>query len=174
MSEPAPEAPQAPESQPEPQKPDTGEKDWQAEAEKWKALARKHEGSAKANADAAKRLAEIEEANKTDLEKAVDAARKEGTSEALRSLAPRLVAAEFRIAAAGRLTTEQVSELIEDLDLSKYLTEDGEVDTKRVAKKVEALAPAQSRTPPSFGGGPRASAPVTDMNQLIRRAAGRG
>lgn len=153
--------------------PDKGqEKDWQAEADKWKALARKHEGSAKANADAAKRLAEIEEANKSEVEKAVEAARKEGTSEALRSLAPRLVAAEFRIAAAGRLTTEQVAEFLEDLDLTRYLTDDGEVDTDRVAKKVEALAPA--RTAPSFGGGPRASAPVTDMNQLIRRAAGRG
>jgi hypothetical protein len=53
-----------------------------AEAEKWKALARKHEESAKTNRDAAKRLAEFEAANQSDLEKAVNAARAEGLAEA--------------------------------------------------------------------------------------------
>lgn len=38
--------------------------------EKWKALARKHEARAASNAEAAKKLAEIEEANKTELQKA--------------------------------------------------------------------------------------------------------
>jgi len=47
--------------------------DQQAEAEKWKALARKHEQQAKANAEAAKKLAEIEEGNKTELQKLTDA-----------------------------------------------------------------------------------------------------
>lgn len=42
------------------------EKDHAAEAAKWKALARKHEQTAKANVAAAKKLAEIEEANKTE------------------------------------------------------------------------------------------------------------
>lgn len=55
------------------------EKDWQAEAEKWKALSRKHEEQSKANADKASRLDELEEASKTELEKAqarADAAEK--------------------------------------------------------------------------------------------------
>jgi hypothetical protein len=43
------------------------------EAAKWKALARKHEQQAKANADAAKRLAELEEADKSELEKLAEA-----------------------------------------------------------------------------------------------------
>jgi hypothetical protein len=41
----------------------------QAEAEKWKGLARKHESNAKANADKAKRLDAIEDANKTETQK---------------------------------------------------------------------------------------------------------
>lgn len=49
-----------------------GEPDYKAEAEKWKGLSRKHESQAKANADAAKRLAEIEDANKSELQKATD------------------------------------------------------------------------------------------------------
>jgi len=50
------------------------ELDYKAETEKWKALSRKHEGQAKANAEAAKKLAEMEEADKTELQKAVDKA----------------------------------------------------------------------------------------------------
>lgn len=44
-----------------------------SEVEKWKALARKHEERAKANADAARRLAEIEESQKTEQQKLEDA-----------------------------------------------------------------------------------------------------
>jgi len=44
------------------------------EAAKWKAMSRKHEAQAKANADAAKRLAELEEANKTESQKLADKA----------------------------------------------------------------------------------------------------
>lgn len=59
---------------PKPTAPDTGEKDWAAEAAKWKALARKHEDASKANADKAKRLDELEESQKTELQKAADRA----------------------------------------------------------------------------------------------------
>jgi hypothetical protein len=50
------------------------EPDWKAEAEKWKALSRKHEDQAKANADAARRLREAEDAEKSELEKATERA----------------------------------------------------------------------------------------------------
>lgn len=52
---------------------DQPDKDWQAEASKWKALARKHEQAAKDNADAARRLAEIEESGKTEQEHLAEA-----------------------------------------------------------------------------------------------------
>lgn len=51
-----------------------GEPDYKAEADKWKALSRKHEGQAKTNAAAAKKLDEIEEANKTESQKLADKA----------------------------------------------------------------------------------------------------
>lgn len=50
------------------------DKDWEAEANKWKALARKHEAKAKENADAAEKLAQSEEAEKTEVQKATDRA----------------------------------------------------------------------------------------------------
>jgi hypothetical protein len=46
------------------------------DAAKWKALARKHEAQAKANAEAAKRLSEIEESQKTETQKLIDRAEK--------------------------------------------------------------------------------------------------
>lgn len=52
---------------------DTADKDWQAEADKWKNLARKHEEQAKSNADAAKRLTAMEEAQKSAEQKAAEA-----------------------------------------------------------------------------------------------------
>lgn len=47
-------------------------KDPVAEAAKWKALARKHEGQAKANAGAAQRLKEIEDAGKSETQRTTD------------------------------------------------------------------------------------------------------
>lgn len=46
-----------------------GEVDYKAEAEKWKALSRKNEATARANADAAKKLADIEAAQLSETEK---------------------------------------------------------------------------------------------------------
>ena len=48
--------------------------DLAAETEKWKAMARKHEAASKANADKAKAYDALEEANKTELQKAADRA----------------------------------------------------------------------------------------------------
>lgn len=45
------------------------EKDWEAEAAKWKTLARKHEQRTKELAPAAQRLQELEDAQKSELEK---------------------------------------------------------------------------------------------------------
>ena len=45
------------------------EKDWEAEAAKWKTLARKHEARTKELAPAAEKLRELEDAQKSELEK---------------------------------------------------------------------------------------------------------
>jgi hypothetical protein len=48
------------------------DKDWEAEAKKWKTLARKHEQNAKANSGAADKLTELEEAGKSEQQKLSD------------------------------------------------------------------------------------------------------
>jgi hypothetical protein len=110
------------------------------------------------------KLSKIEDANATETEKAIKAAREEARKEALVEATPRLVRSEFKAAAVGRMTGDALNEFLEDLDLSKYIKDDGEVDTDRIAKKIDALAPAKTdeppKTAPSFGGGPRKSEPA--------------
>jgi len=100
-------------------------------------------------------LDKLRESTQSEQEKALAAARKEGETAARASTLPKLVAAEFKAAAAGRMTSEQLAGFIEDLDLTKYLTDDGEVDAERVANKVDLLAPPSEPRVPSFNGGAR-------------------
>jgi hypothetical protein len=71
--EPDPKDEKDPKGEPDP-KDEKDPKDWQAEAEKWKSLSRKHEEASKKNATAAARLQELEDEKKSDAEKAADKA----------------------------------------------------------------------------------------------------
>lgn len=64
---------ETPEETPEPE--GGKEPDLAVDVAKWKAMARKHEQQAKTNAAAAKKLAELEDANKSEIEKASEAAK---------------------------------------------------------------------------------------------------
>jgi hypothetical protein len=180
MTDPDTGAPPAdPPADPPPAPPDTGsdggQVDWKAEAEKFKALARKHEDRAKGNASAAAELAKFREAQMSEQEKAVAAARREADETARADergkAAGRLVAAEFRAQLAGRVDPKSLPDLLAGINPASFVADDGEVDTKAVEKFAAALAPAR---PASFDGGPRGTAMngPTDMNALIRRHAG--
>lgn len=120
-------------------------KDPQAEVEKWKALARKHEGVAKTNADAAKRLAEIEDAQKSEAEKAAD---KIAKAEAEVSTIPAKVADALK----GHLVALHE---ISDEDAELFLTaSEPDLLLKQIARLQERNADA---------GKPRAPRP--DPNQ---------
>lgn len=155
---------------------DTGETtDWKAEAEKWQALSRKHEDRAKANSTAAKELEQVRQAAMTDTEKAVAIAKAEGRKEALSAMGARLVDAEVKAAVTGR--NVNVDALLDGLDRSRFLTDDGEPDTKAIAAWVDKLAPRADTANgfrPDLGQGARgAPASGADMNSMLRRAAGR-
>lgn len=163
---------EAPAAETTEQKPDTEqtqEVDYKAEAEKWQALARKHEDRAKANAEKAKGYDELKQSQMSEQEKAVERAKAEARAEAFRATAPERVLLAFEAVAKDRLTGEQIAEFLEDVDTTKYLTEDGAVDRERVAKKVDALAPAKQEEDdksllfPDLGQGKRpAAAPSND------------
>lgn len=97
------------------EQPDTGtpgEPDWKTEAEKWKGLSRKHEQQAKANADAAKRLAEIEEAQKSEAQKAAD--KEAERTKQLTTAQQELM--RLRVAMRKGLTETQAKRLIGDTE----------------------------------------------------------
>ena len=147
MTEQTPETSDAPEQQPETDKPATGEKDWAAEAEKWKALARKHESAAKTNSDAAKKLAEIEDQGRSELEKLTARAeqaereRAEATARALR----------LDVAFEKGLTPAQAKRLV------GATREELEADADEILRDFPALKPD--------------GRPKGDADQGVRRSA---
>jgi hypothetical protein len=152
---------------PETGKPDTGGPDLTAEVEKWKALARKHETTAKSNADAAKRLAEIEAANASDLEKAVKAARDEGRAEVQTAANARLITAEAR-ALAAEMQFRKPTHAVRLIDLAEVTVDDtGEVDTAAVRKLLDDLA----KDDPLLLAMPDDGRPKGDADQGVRERA---
>lgn len=171
--DPAPADPPTPDPTDPPQ-PGTGEPeiDWKAKAREWEKRAKANQAEAKKNADAAKRIAEIEEAQKTAEQKAQDAAK---AAEARAQAANQRVAkAEVKAALTG--IVDDPESIIEDLNLSRYLTDDGDVDDDAVAAlktKYEALRPPSKRAPnpnPAQGanGGKEHEKPLTeaDLKQM--------
>lgn len=130
----------------------------------WKHQARKHEDTVKKRGDyddLKRKAAEhdrLVEASRTEHEREVQKARDEAKAEARAESAPRLVTAEFRAAAKGRIDPERLTSLLEPLDLKRFLDGDGEVDTDKVSKYVDGIAPAtgsqqQRRGPSAHGQG---------------------
>lgn len=129
-----------PEPKPEP-KPDTT--DWRAQARKW-------EQRAKENAQAAKKLADLEAANQTAQERA-EAAAKAAEERAAAALA-RAASSDVR-SALTEAGVPNAAGIVEDLNLARFLSEDGTTDADAVAALVEKYRPL---VPAS---GPRAPAP---------------
>jgi hypothetical protein len=125
------------------------EPDWKAEAEKWKAFSRKNEETAKANSGAAKRLAELEEANKSEIEKAQ--ARAEAAEKELNT--SRLDALRAQVALDKKLTPSQAKRLVgstrEELeaDADELL-----LDLKDAAPAAAASSEGQGKQGEAVGG----------------------
>ncbi|EFE74569.1 hypothetical protein K7395_24750 [Streptomyces filamentosus] len=116
-------------------KSDTGD----SEAEKHKALSRKWEARAKENAAKAKELDELKAANATETEKAIAEAVKSAVAEERSAGAAKLARQVFLAGAAGRL--ESPADVVEDVNLSKYIDANGDVDEDGLAKLIDRLAP---------------------------------
>jgi hypothetical protein len=99
----------------------------------------------------------LERESATDAEKAARTAREEGFNEAMSKQVPRAIKAEFKAAAKEHgLSKEQLSTLLEDLDLVKYADDEGEPDEEKIERKVKAFAPkGKTGSNPKFGQGTR-------------------
>jgi hypothetical protein len=136
----------------------TAAPDLTAEVEKWKALSRKNEATAKANVAAAKELETFKASQMTEQEKAVAEAVAKATADTrtatLREMGAELVDAAVTAAAAGRAI--DVTALLDGLDRSRFLTEDGKADSKAITAWIDKLAPADTSV--DIGQGVRGTA----------------
>jgi len=115
--------------------------------------------------DLRKELESVRLSSLSDAEKAVELARTETRAETLRNVGGRLVDAEVRAAAAGRVSADQVEALLEGLDRSRFITDDGDVDRDALALWVARFAPAPASGPQrpfgDVGQGARTTSPAS-------------
>ena len=144
------------------------------------------ETAEKAAKDAQARIEELESATKTDQEKAVAQAKKDGATEVLAKAQAQVRRSEVRAALISAGVSSAVLDLAARADefASLKVTDEGDVEgldaaidafKKKVPDLFKPTGPVNGGRPADFGGGPRGT-PATagqDMNTLIRRAAGR-
>lgn len=164
------------------------EMDAKQEAAYWRHQSKKHEQRNREWLDAAggKSAADLkadrekrEREQMTPAEQQLVDARKEGREAALTEVRPQFVRMAFNTALAHIEKDEERQELIDTLDLSKFLDDKGNVDTAKVATVAQRLAPAGKGEGGryDFGGGHRGSggggADVAGMKAQMERALGR-
>lgn len=103
--------------------------DHKAEAEKWKAMARKHESQAKTNADAARKLKELDDAKKTDDQR---------SAERLAELEKKATDAEMRV-----LRSEVAADMGVPKELRQFLTATTQEDLEAQAELLMKHLPAK-------------------------------
>jgi hypothetical protein len=141
------------------------------QVEYWKAQSRKHEQGVKSMSDyddlktKAAEYQKLVEASKTEQEKAIDAAAKEAREATLKEVGSRLVDAQFTVAAAGRLDGDRLSALLDGVDRTRFMKDDGSADADKVKAFVDSVAPAQKQQEQrhDFGQGSRQGSTVPSV-----------
>lgn len=105
-------------------------------------------------------LEKLRQQNQTDSEKAVEEAKKAGRAEGARESGLDAARMAFEFALGHDPEKNDQSTLIDTLDLSKVLTDDGKVDTAKVRTVVAQIAPADKgrgsgKRDADYGGGRR-------------------
>ena len=138
------------------------EKDWRAEAEKYRKFSREWESRAKANSSAAEKLAALEEAQKTETEKVAeraDAAEK-------RAAATERELIRYRVAVAKKLPAELTDRLRGET------LEELEADADTLLALVKASTPSLKPDLSQGSHGAASPDPATQFAELIRKARG--
>lgn len=146
------------------------------QAEYWRDRSKKHEGRVKAFGDLrpediaalrekADRQDALEDELASDKEKAVKEAKTTTQSEADAKYRPMLAETAFRVAVGDRKTDDEVTDFLADLNLDRFITDDGRVDTAKVLSRVEQFAPAK--------GNQHQRAPVVTSHGFGNNSSGR-
>ena len=133
-------------------------------AEYWRHKSRKHETEKKAllSGDQPKPKPP-QQRGEGDQQVDAEQIKQEAERDALGRYAPMAIRSEFRAAFAGTRTKEQVDTLLEGIDLNKFLTRKGDVDTDKVIQYVDSIAPkgAAGSNGPDMGQGHRGAGHVS-------------
>lgn len=149
-------------------KPDTGAGKEAAEVAKWKAMARKHEGNAKANAAAAKELADLKAAQLSDAEKLTAA--KDAAEKRAAVAVERAVNAEVRALAATDFADP--SDAVDAIRAADFVNSEGEIDLDAIQAKLADLLDAKPHWKKPAAAAPVAPKPKPDPGQGARTPAG--
>lgn len=141
--------------------------------DEWKRRAKAAEKESRTHAA---RLQELEDRDKSEVQKAAE--RATAAEQRAAAMAQRAAKAEVRALAAS--TFADPSDAAAFLDLAEFVDEQGDVDSKGIEKALADLLKrkphlGKEQAPPSFDSGARTTAGApTDMNALIRSKAGLG
>jgi hypothetical protein len=139
----------------------------------WKQRAKAAERESRTNAA---RLQEIEDRDKSEVQKAGERATK--AEQRATAMVERAARAEVRALAASSFADP--SDAAAFLNLGDFVDDEGDIDSKGIEKALADLLKrkphlGKETAPPSFDGGARTTAGApTDMNALIRQKAGLG
>jgi hypothetical protein len=139
----------------------------------WKHYARQHEqrnkdllALANGSYDELKQKVEgyeqLRQQQMTEHEQAVEQAKQQARTKTLSEVGGKLVAAEIRAHAAGRLDDDKLTTLVNSLNHEQFLTDTGDVDTDRVKSLVDGIVPADgagNSSHPNLGQGRRQGQP---------------
>ena len=130
--------------------------------------------AAKYRTEAKAAAAELEKTRKASMgetERQIAEAKAAGFAEASTEYSRKFARASFDALAARRNPDVDTDPIVEFMDMSRFVGEDGEVDSKALTAAVERLVPERPTGPPSQDGGVRTTSAPTDMNEVIRRQA---
>jgi hypothetical protein len=122
------------------------------------------EAERKLRRDAERKLADQSKASMSDLDRAVAEAEERGRQAVRAEFGSKLVEAKIEAVAAGR--NVNVEALLEGVDRSKFMTDDGEANTAAITAWMDKIAPQDDQTQkkppqgPDLAQGARGPAPA--------------
>lgn len=116
----------------------------------------------------AQKLDDIEAENASELEKAVKAARGEERAAVLREYAEQSARFAAKAQLEARLGKDAAAELLDDINISKYVNDDGSVDEDGIGALAARLAPAAP--PPNLHQGRQGKPSGRDIDAEIQAA----